>query len=148
MPNDLYKTLIQALHDRLGDRAGTYALPPPVFVTVQGEFVRLDLDAGLLTARFPVLDGYLNPYHSMQGIMIAAAVDNTLGPLSMLVAPPNVTLRLEMTYSRPAPAEIGYILVEAKRVEREGRWLRFQATVRDPEEQRLARCKATHWIID
>jgi len=34
----------------------------------------------------------------MQGGMIAAAVDNTIGPLSFLVAAPNVTRRLEMKY--------------------------------------------------
>jgi len=34
--------------------------------------------------------------------MVAAAADNTLGPLSVLVAPPNLTRRMEITYARPA----------------------------------------------
>jgi len=90
------------LRDRLGDRVAEYAFPPPVFALMKGEFVELDLDAGLLSARFPVLESYLNPYGSMQGGMIAAAVDNTLGPLSVLVAPPNVTRRLEVKYGSGA----------------------------------------------
>ena len=66
-------------------------IPPPVFTSMQGEFVDFDLEEGILVTRFPVRQDYLNPYGAMQGGMVAAAVDNTLGPLSMLVAPPNVT---------------------------------------------------------
>jgi acyl-coenzyme A thioesterase PaaI-like protein len=113
-----------------------------------GEFIALDLDAGVLAAQFPVRESYLNPYGTMQGGMIAAAVDNTLGPLSMLVAPPNVTRRLEMTYSRPVTLDMDAILVEARLIERRDRWLIFRADVRSRDGLRLVRAKATHWIID
>jgi acyl-coenzyme A thioesterase PaaI-like protein len=136
------------LRDRLGDRVAEFALPPPVFALMKGEFVELDLDAGTLSAQFPVLGSYLNPYGSMQGGMIAAAVDNTLGPLSVLVAPPNVTRQLEVKYSRPVTLEMGYIVVDAELLERRDRWLYFRATVRSQEGVRLARAKATHWITD
>ena len=82
------------------------------------------------------------------GGMVAAAVDNTLGPLSVLVAPPNVTHRLEMTYSRPVTLDIGHVIVRARLIERQGRRLLFRADVRSPEGLRLARSKAVHWIID
>ena len=80
--------------------------------------------------------------------MVAAAVDNTLGPLSMLVAPPNVTRRLEMKYSRPITTDLEFIIVTAKLVERKGRWLTFRAKVEDQEEMLLARARAVHWIVD
>ena len=80
--------------------------------------------------------------------MVAAAVDNTLGPLSMLVAPPSVTRQLEITYSRPVPLDIGHIVVSARLLERRDRWLFFKADVRSPEGLRLARSKAVHWILD
>jgi len=140
--------MMDALKKRLGERMGEYAFPPPVFVAMQGSCVALDLDAGMLTAAFPVLERYLNPYGTMQGGMLAAAVDNTLGPLSMLIAPPNVTRRLQMTYHRPVTLDMGAIVVEARLLERQERRLSFGAVVRSREGLRLARAKALHWILD
>jgi acyl-coenzyme A thioesterase PaaI-like protein len=146
--DNLDSAIIDILRSRLGDRIDAYAFPPPVFAAMQGEFLGFDLDVGSLTARFPVLESYLNPYGTMQGGMVAAAVDNTLGPLSVLVAPPNVTRQLEMTYSRPATLEMGYIVATARLLERGGRRLFFKAEVRSPEGLRLARAKAVHWIFE
>jgi acyl-coenzyme A thioesterase PaaI-like protein len=136
------------LAQRLGDRADEYLVPPPVFDVMEGEFLEFDFDARVLSAQFPVHERYLNPYGTMQGGMIAAAVDNTLGPLSMLIAPPNVTRRLELTYSRPITPDVGIIVVHAELLERRDRWLFFRADVRDRESMQLARAKATHWILD
>ena len=146
--DDLTPEVIDSLKVRLGDRIDQYAIPPPVFTAMAGQFVAVHLDAGTLTARFPVRESYLNPYGTMQGGMIAAALDNTLGPLSMLVAPPNVTRRLEITYSRPVTLDMGSVLVDARLVERQGRWLSFRADVRSEEGLRLARSRARHWIVD
>jgi acyl-coenzyme A thioesterase PaaI-like protein len=146
--DSLSSVVMDVLRDKLGDRVHEYAFPPPVFAAMEGEFLALDLDAGFLTARFPVLEGHLNPYGIMQGGMVAAAVDNTLGPLSVLVAPPNVTRRLEMTYSRAVTLDVGYIVVTARFLERKGRRLFFRADVRSREGLRLARSKAVHWIVD
>lgn len=145
---DLSVLVMETLRERLGERVDDYAFPPPVFYTMQGEFVALDLEEGVFKARFPVLEGYQNPYRAMQGGMVAAAVDNTLGPLSVLVAPPNVTRQLEMTYSRAVTMEMGHILVEARLVERKGRKLIFTAEVFSPEGERLARARALHWIFE
>jgi acyl-coenzyme A thioesterase PaaI-like protein len=40
-----------------------------------------------MTVRFPFDVRFTNPMGVMQGGMIAAAIDNALGPLSYLVAP-------------------------------------------------------------
>ncbi len=140
--------IAEAIKERLGDRMGEFLIPPPVFVTMRGEFLAFDAQAGVLEARFPVLDEYLNPYGAMQGGMVAAAVDNTLGPLSMLVAPPNVTRRLQMKYSRQVTPDLEYVTVKGRLLERKGRWLTFSAEVRDPEGALLARAQARHWIVD
>lgn len=144
----LSSAIMDILRGKLGERVDEYAFPPPVFVAMEGEFLELDQEAGLLTAQFPVLEHYLNPYGTMQGGMVAAAVDNTLGPLSVLVAPPNVTRRLEMKYSRPATLDMGHIVVKARLLERTERWLFLEADVRSPSGLRLARSKAVHWIMD
>jgi acyl-coenzyme A thioesterase PaaI-like protein len=140
--------MMELLRDKIGSRIEQYTFPPPVFATMQGRFVELDLEAGYLSAQYPVIKSCLNPYGAMQGGMIAAAVDNTLGPLSVLIAPLNVTRQLEMIYSRPIPLEMGYIVVDARLLERQRRRLLFRATVQSPEGLRLARAKAVHWIID
>jgi acyl-coenzyme A thioesterase PaaI-like protein len=136
------------LSARLGDRVDDYPVPPPVFTAMRGQFLAFDLDEGWLTARFPVLETYLNPYGTMQGGMIAGAIDNTIGPLSMLVAPPNITRRLEVTYSQAVTLDVATIAVTATLLERSGRWLHFRADARSEDGARVARAKATHWIID
>lgn len=140
--------IAEAIRERLGDRIEDYAIPPPVFRAMRGEFLAFDAQGGVLEARFPVLEAYLNPYGAMQGGMVAAAVDNTLGPLSMLVSPPNVTRRLQMKYSRQVTPDLEYVIVKARLLERKGRWLAFSAEVRDPEGVLLARAQARHWIVD
>ena len=146
--DSLSSDIMDILRGKLGEHVDEYAFPPPIFVAMEGQFLELDLEVGFLVAGFPVLESYLNPYGTMQGGMVAAAVDNTLGPLSVLVAPPNVTRRLEMKYSRPATLDIGHIVVKARLLERKERWLFFEADVRSPSGLRLARSKAVHWIID
>jgi acyl-coenzyme A thioesterase PaaI-like protein len=143
----LHDKLMGILRDKLGEQMDKYLFPPPVFVDMQGEFVDFSLEAGWLTTKFPILDRYRNPYGSMQGGMLAAAVDNTLGPLSVVVAPINVTRTLEMKYSRPVMPEMGFILVKAQLVKRQDPKLFFEAAVGSPDGQRLAKCKAVHWII-
>jgi len=140
--------LRQALERRYGERLKDFRLPPPSFTSMQGEILSFDEQAGRLSARFPVLESQLNPYQLLQGGFMAAAVDNTLGPLSLLVAPPNVTRRLELTYSRPASLETGFLVVNARLVSRSGRQLTFHADVLDAQGRRLARAQATHWILE
>ena len=146
--DSLFSVVMDTLREKMGDRVNEYAFPPPIFTSMQGEFVELDMDADTLTARFPVLESYLNPYGTMQGGMVAAAIDNTLGPLSVLVAPPNVTRRLEMKYSHPVTVDMGHIIVHARLLERKGRWLYFKADAQSQDGLWLVRAKATHWILE
>jgi acyl-coenzyme A thioesterase PaaI-like protein len=141
-------SLMDIIHQKLGDQIEDFLVPPPVFETMHGEFMSFDVEAGTLKTRFPVLDEFLNPYKAMQGGMLAAAIDNTIGPLSMLVAPPSVTRRLEIKYSKPVTPGLSFITVEGKFLEREGQRLTFSAEVRDPNGTLLARARASHWIIE
>lgn len=141
-------SIMEILHQKLGDKFGDFLLPPPVFDFMSGELIEFDQQAACLKIRFPILDAYLNPYGVMQGGLVAAAADNTLGPLSMLVAPPNVTRNLNMKFSRPVTPELEYIVVDARLKERDDRWLTFTAEIRDQAGQLLARAQALHWIID
>ena len=141
-------SIVEPIHHTLGDRLDEDLIPPPAFVAMHGEFRAFDAKAGVLAAHFPILEQHLNAYGSIQGGMVAAAVDNTLHPLSMLVATPSVRRRLQMKYSRPATPDLEYISVKGRLLERNGRWLKFSAEVRDQEGTLLARARAVHWIVD
>ena len=120
---------------------------PPVFREMKGQIIAYDLEAGTLTCRFPVETRYQNPYGTMQGGMIAAAVDNTFGPLSVLVAPPNVTRQLEIRYKRPITAEHKYITITATIHSREHPYLVLRAQVRTDSGELAATAKARHFIL-
>lgn len=140
--------LLPLLEERLRGRTEEIFSPPPVFDTMQGEVVDYDIENEELTNRFPVLSEHLNPYGSMQGGIIAAAIDNTVGPLSLLVSPPNFTRHIEVKFGKVVTPELGYIYVTAKFIEKKKRQLFFEATVKDSEGNKLASSKSMHWVIE
>ncbi len=133
--------------------AGGLTLPPPVFTAMQTD-VR-DYQPGdaethvgaMMVARFPTLEQHQNPMGHMQGGMIAAAVDNVVGPLSYLVAPPSATAQMSVTYLAPVTPAIDFIEVTARLTHRGGRQLVFEATVADPAGKTLAVAHATQTIV-
>ncbi|MEX2088646.1 MAG: PaaI family thioesterase [Bacteroidota bacterium] len=80
---------LRALKDemgRLSEQFGSRAtLPPKCFTAMQAKFLEYE-SRRLLKVAFPVLESFLNPVRIMQGGFIAAAFDNTFGPLSYLAA--------------------------------------------------------------
>ena len=144
--NALLNKMIAILRGKFGEKLDNYLIPPPVFTSMEGEFLAFDQAEGWLRARFPIKQEYLNPYKVMQGGMIAAAIDNTLGPLRILMAPPNLTRTLEIKYSAPVPLDLGNIIVTAQLIAREGNELRFKVEVRSDGGKLLTRASARHWI--
>ncbi len=110
------------------------------------EFVSYE-EGQAMTNRFPVKEMYQNPVGHMQGGMIAAAIDNTLGPLSFLLAPYSTTTHLNLTYIRPVTPEMSHILVTARLVERTRSQLHLTATVTSEEGKTLAIAQATQRIL-
>ncbi|MBX7059944.1 MAG: PaaI family thioesterase [Leptospirales bacterium] len=77
-------------------------IPPPAFLELHGEFVAYEPRRSLI-CRFPVQEKHLNPAGRLQGGFLAAAVDNTMGPLSYLAAGrATTTLDLHLNYLRGA----------------------------------------------
>jgi acyl-coenzyme A thioesterase PaaI-like protein len=148
MDSARHRRVTEALEARMQSRGEDLTIPPPVFCAMQGEFLEFDPAVRSLTARFPVLADQLNPYGTMQGGMIIAAVDNTIGPLSLLVAAASVTRRLEMKYSRSVSLADKFILVRACFVEQKRRHLYFEATVASPGGVAVATGKAVNWVVD
>ena len=73
--------MVEIPQERYGSDPDSFLFPLPIFELMQAELLEIDVQAGLLKARFPVLKSYLNPYRTMQGGMLATAVDNTIGPI-------------------------------------------------------------------
>lgn len=127
--------------------SGQLILPPPIFIDMEGEFLDIDLEAKTLTVRFPVLERYQNPMGYMQGGMIAAAVDNAIGPLSFMVADPNVTKTMEMTYLRPIPPKTTEIIVAASFESQNDRELIFVAEVKRGDGALLAQARSVNVLL-
>lgn len=140
--------LTHLLDERLKHLGLPLQIPPPVLAVTQGQVEAFDADTATLSIRYPVLTDHLNPYGSVQGGMIAAAIDNTIGPLSLLVAPPNFTRQLELTYRRPIRPQMGSFVINSRLLQQNGRELLFEARVLDDQGRELVRAKATHWIVE
>jgi acyl-coenzyme A thioesterase PaaI-like protein len=122
-------------------------LPPPVFLDMRGEVIRFDEEVKALTIRFPVQDRFQNPMGLMQGGMIVAAIDNTFGPLSYLVAPPSVTTQLNTSFIQSVPPDMEFITVTARVDEHTRRFLYLSAKVNNPAGEILAIAQASFMIL-
>ena len=121
-------------------------IPPACLLDMRGE--PLEYEEGVsLSVRFPVLTRYANPLGHMQGGYLVAALDNTLGPFSYLIAPPSVTSALNTQYLRPVTAETAYIVCTARLSERTRGTLYLLGEARDPNGKVLALCQATCQIL-
>jgi uncharacterized protein (TIGR00369 family) len=122
-------------------------LPPPVFSDMGAEVVSFDEEGKALTIRFPVLERFQNPLGLMQGGVIVAAIDNTFGPLSYLVAPPSVTTQLNTTFIQSVPPDTAHIEVTARVDEHTRRFLYLSAKVNNPAGEILAIAQASFMIL-
>lgn len=121
--------------------------PPPCFTTMGGEFLVFDAQAKRLRVRFPVKGEFENPMGYMQGGLIVGAIDNTVGPLTFLVAPPSVTTQMNTTYIRPITPDLSHFEVEAVVTEQTRRLLFVDAVVYAGEKQ-LAQARASCMVME
>ena len=122
-------------------------IPPPSFEEMDAEVRAYEPDAQVLRVRIPVASRYENPTGTMQGGFLCAALDNVLGPLSYLVAPPSATTQLNVTFLRPVTPEHTFIDVEARFEEQAGKHLQFSGAAYRPDGKTAARCTSTSRIL-
>lgn len=138
-----------AINERLQSMAPAESglqIPPACLLDMQGE--PLEYEEGVsLSVRFPVLARYANPLGHMQGGYIVAALDNTLGPFSYLIAPPSVTSALNTQYLRPIPHDVPFIVCTARLTERTRGTLYLTGEARNPEGKVVAICQAVCQIL-
>lgn len=129
------------------EQADKMIQPPPIFVTLGAEIIDFDLEAQTMTNKYPVSAQFLNPLGFLQGGILTAIMDNTIGPLSMMLAPPSVTTQFNTSYLRPASAKDKFLIVTAECTERTRRQLFFTATVHNEAGKTLSIGHSTHQII-
>ena len=137
---ELYSTV-------LGEKVKEFDLPPPSFTVMKGEIIAYDKEKKTLLSKMPVLRDWLNPYGTMQGGMINAAIDNAVGPLSLLVAPLNMTRTMETKYIKAITMELECIYVQAILVEEKKKRLTFEVAVMDEYENIYTTAKVVNWIV-
>ncbi|MFP4321040.1 MAG: PaaI family thioesterase [Anaerolineales bacterium] len=145
MPDDPTPDINDLLRERAPEGIDLL-IPPPCF-TEMGAEVLSYTDGEALRVRFPAQHRYANPLGNMQGGFIIAAIDNTIGPLSYLVAPPSVTTQLNTTFMRPVTPRDEYIEVEARLTDRTNQFLYFTATAYNTGGKELIRAYATHILL-
>ena len=145
---DLMEYFIKLAKEHYPNGFGEVVLPPPVFLSMGAEFIKIDQKNAEIEVKFPIPESTLNPFGSMQGGIIAAAVDNAVGPLSMLVGPINFTRDMSLKYRRPVSKDFEYIIIKAALTEKKGRRLFFSAEVMDPKGNLLVSAKLMNWIVE
>lgn len=103
------------------------AEPPPAAVLLGWELVAVDPEAGTVEMSFTATEQFLNPFGAVQGGLLAAMLDDTLGPALVATLGPGEsapTTDLHVQFLRPArPGR----LVGRGRIVRKGRDVGFLA---------------------
>jgi uncharacterized protein (TIGR00369 family) len=121
-------------------------LPPPCLLDMQAEPVEFVANERLVM-RFPVLARYQNPFGYMQGGFILAALDNTIGPFSFLIAPPSVTGQITINYVRPVTPDQTHLTCIATVLERTRKTLYLTGRALGSDGKLAAIAQATCQIV-
>ena len=139
--------VVELCKEILGSEMEEFNIPPPSFEIMKSEIIEFDKDEKYIVVKIPTLESWLNPYGSMQGGLIMGAIDNAVGPLSLLIAPKNITRNIESKLLKPILMDCKYIYVTATLSEHKKRRLIFDVTVKDIDENLYTTAKVTNWII-
>ena len=142
-PIDILTLFGEALEDKLHE----FKLPPPSFEVMKCEILEFNAKKKFIVVKMPVLELWLNPYGTMQGGLIVGAIDNAVGPLSLLVAPKNMTRNIESKLLKPIIKDMKFIYVTATLREQKKRRLIFDVIVQDEEKDIYAKATLTNWIL-
>lgn len=141
--DELNRTLFERLAEAAAAAPAPLEIPPRIFAFLGGHFTAFDEAASTLTARFPVREDYRNPLGFMQGGMLIAAMDNTMGPLCFLCGFLGVSTQINTTFVRPVTPDEAWVEVEARIVERTRALAQVHAQARNGAGKIVALCQAT-----
>lgn len=130
------------------EQANKLMIPPPIFIELGGEILDFDIETQTMTNKYPVEDRFRNPLGFLQGGILVALMDNTIGPLSFVIAPPSVTTQFNTSYLRPVTPQDKFLTVTAKCTERTRRHIFLTATIYNEAGKTVAIGHATGQMIE
>ena len=139
--------VVELFFSVLGEKVKDFTLPPESFSVMQAEIIEFSKKEKTLITKIPVLSLWNNPYGTMQGGFINAAIDNAVGPLSMLVAPLNMTRTMESKFIKPITSDVETIYVQVRLTEEKKKRLTFEAFVMDADENVYVKATVVNWIV-
>ena len=147
MQNKKTIDVLSLFKDVLGERIDDFKLPPPSFKLMKCEIVDYNIQEQSLTIKVPVLEDWQNPFGTMQGGLIVGAIDNAVGPLSMLLAGANMTRSIETKYLKAITMDVQWVFVTAKLLEQKKRRLLFDVEVKDALGVLYTQAKVVNFVI-
>jgi uncharacterized protein (TIGR00369 family) len=122
---------------------------PAVADTLGWEAMAVDPDTGTIEVAFTATDAFLNPMGNVQGGMLAAMLDDTLGPALVATLGPGrfaPTLELKVNFLRPARP--GRLIGRGRVVHRGGTVAFLEGTLAEAGGEVLATATATARIVE
>jgi len=125
----------------------TPKIPPPSFAFLRTELV--EITEGRVVCRFAPTSEMENPYGVIQGGLLAAMIDNMVGPAVYSVAPDRRSTTIYLSVSFLSPARSGEILRGVAEVVKAGRsQVYVEARLeREADGALLVRATATNLLL-
>lgn len=118
--------------------------PPPSARLLGWQHRGFDIETGVLSVSFEAREAFLNPAGTVQGGILAAMLDETLGPIASAVSGGALfaqTLEMKVSYLRPG--RVGTIFGEGH-IARQGREIIFlEGRLFDAQGKTIATATAT-----
>ena len=138
-------------HERSGpfwDAVDGRAPLPPVAQLLGWQLESVDPAAGTIVVRYEARHEFTNPMGNIQGGLLAAMLDDTMGPALVATLPPGgfaPTLEMKVTYLEPAV--VGPLWGHGRVVKRGGTISFVEADLVDGDGTIIARATATVRMI-
>ena len=121
-----------------------YGPQPPIADLLQTRIIGFDAKAGTIAVAFEGQKAWTNPHGGLQGGMIAALLDETMGALLTLVLfPASRGLTLELKVNMLRPARPGPLLADGRMVQRTKNIAFLEAGLRDHRQRLIATASST-----
>ena len=121
---------------------------PPVANLLGWQLEEVDPDAGTIRVRFEARPEFANPMGNIQGGILAAMLDDTMGPALVATLPPDqFAPTLEMKVSFLEPVRSGPVWGVGRVVQRGATISFVEADLLDADDRIVARATATVRVI-
>lgn len=146
MSESTHERINRLLHELPG--ADRFEIPPPVLRALGGRFVEYEPGRSL-AAEWTVHDRHRGPSGRLQGGIVGAYFDNTVGPLAFLTGGGfYVSVDLTTEFLRPVRPEDRQVLVEAEVAGQTSRLLFIEGRVRRAGGTAVALCRSKLIAVD